>query len=359
NQAIFGDQFPTVGQRKTYVTGPNDNWLAGFWTGLLWLTYATTRDETTRNYAAARLASFEKRLDDRVRITHDLGFLYTLSARAQWQLTGDDHARAVALRAADELAQRYRPAGKYIQAWDAIGDPTNGGRIIVDTMMNLHLLFWASAQTGDMTYHNIARQHANSSAAYLVRDDYSTNHTFFFDQATGKPIGPQTHQGYSDDSLWARGQAWAIFGFATAAEWCPERRAHYLALSERLMQRWQTELSPDGVPLWDFRLPDDAPHYPDTSAGAIAASGMLRLAKQLAPDKAQQVRETATQLLQAMIDHDLETEPDAQGLLRGGTYHAHKQWGVDEYFICGDYFFLEALLMLKGNCPDFWGTGNH
>jgi unsaturated chondroitin disaccharide hydrolase len=113
------------------------------------------------------------------------------------------------------------------------------------------------------------------------------------------------------------------------------------------------------VPLWDLRLPAGAPRYPDTSAGAIAASGMLRLARQLdranAPNRAQAIRVAAIRLLQAMIDLYLETEPDTQGLLRGGTYHAHKQRGVDAYFICGDYFFLEALMLLAGSCPDFWG----
>jgi unsaturated chondroitin disaccharide hydrolase len=201
DQAIFGDQYPTVGQGKMYITGPNDNWLAGFWPGLLWLTYAGTNDETLKTDAAGRLISFEKRLDDMVHITHDLGFLYTLSARAQWQLTGADCARTLALRAASVLAARYRPVGSYIQAWDAIGSPENGGRIIIDTMMNIHLLFWASALTGDATYHDIARQHADTSAECLVRDDYSTYHTFFFDQETGEAIGPKTHQGYSDDSL--------------------------------------------------------------------------------------------------------------------------------------------------------------
>lgn len=359
DQAIFGDQYPTVGQGKMYVTGPNDNWLAGFWPGLLWLTYAGTNDETLKTDAAGRLASFEKRLDDRVHITHDLGFLYTLSARAQWQLTGEDRAQTLALRAASELAARYRPVGSYIQAWDAIGSPENGGRIIIDTMMNIHLLFWASALTGDSMYHDIACQHADTSAEYLVRDDYSTYHTFFFDQETGEPIGPETHQGYSDNSLWSRGQAWAIYGFAAAAEWCCDRRARYLALSERTAQRLLAELPPDRVPLWDLRLPDDAPRYPDTSAGVIAASGMLRLARQLdrenAQGRAQAIRVAATRLVQVMLNRYLETEPDAQGLLRGGTYHAHKQWGVDAYFICGDYFLLEALMLLVGSCPDFWG----
>ena len=351
NTQAFGDQFPTVGQGATYELAPNDNWLAAFWPGLLWLTVVATQDADLQAYASARLPSFAERLDRQVHITHDLGFLYTLSTRAQWQITGDEAARQLALRAADMLAARYRPAGRYIQAWGAVGDPDEGGRIIIDTMMNVHLLFWASAETGDPRYAEIARNHCDVSAQHLVRDDGSTNHTFFFDQETGAPIGPRTHQGYADNSLWARGQSWAIFGFATAAEWTGDTR--YAEIAQRAAVRFISELPPDGVPTWDLRLPPGETPHPDTSAGAIAAAGMLRLAR-----TEPALRQTAELVLGHLISGYVETRAEAQGLLRGGTYHAHKNWGVNEYFICGDYFFLEALHMLQGICPDFWGPTN-
>ncbi len=168
-----------------------------------------THRATTRCARKPRslLPNFQDRLDRQIHITHDLGFLYTLSARAQYQLTGDQSARDLAIRAAFELAKRYRPKGEYIQAWGPVGDPQDGGRMIIDTMMNLPLLFWASRQTGEPEFHDIARQHAITAAKYLVRADGSTYHTFLFDQDTGEPIGGRTHQGYADDSLWARGQA--------------------------------------------------------------------------------------------------------------------------------------------------------
>lgn len=172
----------------------------------------------------------------------------------------------------------------------------------------------------------------------------------FLDQETGQPIGPRTHQGYSDDSLWARGQAWAVYGYALAAECLQE--TCLLEASRRAARRFVAELPPEGVPWWDLRLPDDAPHYYDSSAGAIAACGMLRLARL---DEKSEFHDLARALLENLVAHCLETEPQAQGLLRHGTYHAHKGWGVDAYFICGDYFFLEALLTLKGRAPDFWG----
>jgi unsaturated chondroitin disaccharide hydrolase len=306
-----------------------------------------------RVHAESLLTTFRERLEKGVHITHDLGFLFGLSARAQWQLAGDEQARDLALRAANELVQRYRPAGRYIQAWGAVGDPQEGGRTIIDTLMNLSLLFWASQQTGDPHYRDAALAHAETSRRTLLRPDGASYHTFFFDQASGEPLGPRTHQGYADDSLWARGQAWAIFGFAVAADWCRDR--DLLDASRRAARRFMAELPADGVPTWDLRLPGDAPHYRDSSAGAIAASGMLRLAGLVDGEERDEFRRSARALLDALVAHCFEVRPQAQGLLRDGTYHAHKGWGVEAYFICGDYFFLEALLASEGGAPDFWG----
>jgi unsaturated chondroitin disaccharide hydrolase len=352
----LGNWFPTVGEGTRYELAENNHWLAGFWAGLLWLAYAATGDEELRTHAESLLPTFEERLDRRVHITHDLGFLFTLSARAQWQTTGSERARQLALRAAQDLMQRYRPAGRYIQAWGKIGDPVEGGRAIIDTMMNLPLLFWASQQTGNPEYQRVAREHAETSLHYLLRPDGASYHTFFFDEPSGEPLGPRTHQGYADDSLWARGQAWAIYGFALAAEWSNE--PHFLKAARRAARRFVAELPPDGVPTWDLRLPADAPHYPDSSAGAIAAGGMLRLGRLESSPDGGEFGLAAGMLLESLAVRCFEIEPEAQGLLLHGTYHAHKGLGIDAYFICGDYFFLEALLAAQGKAPDFWGMVN-
>jgi unsaturated chondroitin disaccharide hydrolase len=299
----FGNRFPTVGEGTRYQLTENDHWLAGFWTGLLWLAYVATGDEDLRDHAEALLPSFKERLEERVHITHDLGFLFTLSARAQWQATGDQESRKLALEAAQHLVERYRPAGKYIQAWGPIGDPDEGGRMIIDTMMNLPLLFWASAQTDDPQYRQAAFEHAETSTRYLLRPDGSTYHTFFLDRESGKPIGPRTHQGYADDSLWARGQAWAVYGFAVAAEWSGEQR--FLEAAQRAAVRFMAELPPDGVPWWDLRLPEEAPHYRDSSAGAIASAGMLRLARLDGVGKRAEFRRSAVALLNSLAPRHL------------------------------------------------------
>jgi unsaturated chondroitin disaccharide hydrolase len=350
---MYGERFPTVGEEGRYRLEPNENWLAGFWTGLLWLAYRATADEDLSAHAKDLLPSFQKRLDHRIHITHDLGFLFSLSARAQWQLTGDAAARDLALRAARALVRRYRERGSYIQAWGQVGDADEGGRTIIDTMMNLSLLFWASGETRDPFYQQVAQAHAETSRRYLLRSDGASYHTYFFDQVSGDGLGPRTHQGYADDSLWARGQAWAIHGFAVAAEWCQDQR--FLGASHLAAERFMAELPADGIPTWDLRLPPDAPRYRDSSAGAIAAAGILRLARLDASGRTAEYRTWAQGLLDSLLSHCFETDSGTQYLLRDATVHAHKGWGVEEPFICGDYFFLEALLMLEGRAPDFWG----
>lgn len=353
NRRHFAQQFPSFGNGSGYYLTENRDWLASFLPGLLWLAYAADPQPPLRDYAESLLPSFEQRLIQRVRLNHDLGFIFTLSARAEWQMTDSDAAYTLALRGAEELSLRYRPVGNYIQAWGALDDPEESGRFIIDCMMNLPLLFWAAAQTGKQHYYEVAFQHALTSLRYLVRDDSSTYHTFLLDPKTGEPIGPKTHQGYADDSFWTRGQGWGIYGFTLAAEWTGDGRFLNAAcqLSERLLQ--ETDL--DTIPAWDLRLPTDAPQYPDSSAAAIAAGGMLRLSRLLSGDAASRIRNAALSLLKTLTNQAFDNLPNAQGLLRHGTQHAPKNLGVDSYTIFGDYFFLEAVLMQLEIAPDFWG----
>jgi unsaturated chondroitin disaccharide hydrolase len=346
--SAFGLEFPTRGY-PAYETAPNDHWVAGFWPGMLWLAYHATRDSELRTRAEALLPSFAERLDKHIDLSHDLGFLYTLSARAAWLLTGNRQARDLGLWAARELSRRFNPRGNYIQAWGEIGREPEAGRMIVDCLMNLPLLYWASEEIGDDVYRELARLHTVSTRRYLVRQDGSTYHTFFLDPWNGRPVGGKTCQGYADESLWARGQAWAIYGFALAAQWLDD--ADFLAAAQETADRFLIESPVDRTPLWDLRLPVDAPRYRDSSAGAIAACGLLRLA-QLTGDP--DYRRKAETLVKTLGVACLETEPNRQGLLKYGAQHVPE--GIaDEYLIYGDYFFLEALLTLTGQAPDFWG----
>jgi unsaturated chondroitin disaccharide hydrolase len=348
NCYAFGLEFPTRGY-PAYETAPNNHWMAGFWPGMLWLTYCATQDSELRTKAEALLPSFAERLKKRVDMSHDLGFLYTPSARAAWLLTGNRQARDLGLWAAQELGRRFNPHGNYIQAWGEVGEEPEARRMIIDCMMNLPLLYWAGEETGDNAYREMAHHHATSTLRYLVRQDGSTYHAFFFNSQTGQPIEGKTCQGYADESLWARGQAWAIYGFALTAQWLDG--VDFLAAAQKIADRFLVESPVDSTPLWDLRLPADAPQYLDSSAGAIAACGLLRLARLTGNDDYRQKAET---LVKTLSVECLETKPNQQGLLKYGAQHVPE--GIaNDYLIYGDYFFLEALLILTGQAPDFWG----
>lgn len=349
NYAAFAGQFPSYGDgHLAYHITPNNNWLASFWAGLLWLVYMHTKNMEDCERAKSLLPSFQARLDDSVRLNHDLGFLFTLSARAQWQMLHDDAARQLAVRSAEALFRRYRSTGRYIQAWD--GAPEEEGRFIIDGMMNLSLLFWAARETGNERYRNAALNHAHTSLRHLVRDDGSTYHTFYLHSTTGDPIGPRTHQGYGNDSLWARGQGWAVYGFTLAAEWSGD--AAFAEAAVKAAQRYQAEAPITEITPYDLRLPPHAPRYPDSSADAIVAGGLLRLAKLTGDDR---YRQNAIALLDMLWHKAFDRRVEAQGLLLHGTQHAPHGYGIDTYTIFGDYFFLEAVMNLTGTAPDFWG----
>jgi len=350
NCHAYGLDFPTRGY-PVYETAPNDHWVAGFWPGMLWLAYAATQEMDLRQQAEALFPSFIERLDQRIDLSHDLGFLYTLGARAIWILSRNQVARDLAIRAAQELVKRFNPHGNFIQAWGEIGAEPEAGRMIVDCMMNLPLLYWASEETGESAFGEVAHQHATTSMRFLVRPDGSTYHTFFLNPETGEPIGGKTAQGYADDSLWTRGQAWAIYGFALSAEWLND--AKFLATAQKTADCFLRNSPTNNTPLWDLRLPGNAPRYLDSSAGAIAACGLLRLAQLTGKSV---YRQQAEMLVGTLIAECFETNDARTGLLKHGAQHVAKGL-VDEYLIYGDYFFLEALLTISDQALDFWGPG--
>jgi len=353
NYVAYDMSFPAYGNPTldtAYKLTANQNWLAAFWSGLLWLVAHHSQDPDDVRRATSLLPSFIKRLDDNVRLNHDLGFLFTLSARAQWQHTEHPLAHATAIRAADVLLGRFRPMGGFIQAWDDENNRDERGRFIIDCMMNLPLLYWAARETGKPDYVRAATAHAHTSARYLLRDDGSSYHTFYLNPETGQPIGPKTHQGHADDSLWARGQGWAIYGFTMAYEWTQEPA--FLQAAQSAAHRYLAEVTTDAIAPWDFRLPTDSIAYPDSSADAIAAGGLLRLAKATGNPT---YRKNAESRLRVLLEKAFDTRSGVQGLLLHGSQHVPHGYGVDTYTIFGDFFFLEAVMTLLNAAPDFWG----
>ncbi|KAF9110405.1 hypothetical protein BGX30_007996, partial [Mortierella sp. GBA39] len=254
------------------------------------------KDPDIHDAAVQSVRSFQERLQQESHLQHhDIGFLYSLSAMAGWIVEQNEGARETALQAADLLLKRWRPSAQIIQAWGPEGDPENGGRIIIDCLMNLPLLYWASEQTGDPHYAAIARIHADKSRRFLVRGDGSSYHTFYFDPQTGDSIRGGTHQGFRDGSTWSRGQAWGIY---------------------------------------DFDAPQQQGEPRDSSASAIAACGMLELAQHLDesdPERAS-FQEFAEQSVISMANgYFTAGSTEEEGFLRHGSYFVRGGISPDDF----------------------------
>ncbi|MDR0267203.1 glycoside hydrolase family 88 protein [Paenibacillus sp.] len=352
----FGEKFPHVSQNGTYELNDNTDWTNGFWSGMLWLCYEYTQDERYRHAAESTVANFRKRLDNHVVLDHhDIGFLYSLSSKAQWIVTKDEEARKLTLEAADVLLRRWREPGEYIQAWGTKDDPKEAGRIIIDCLLNLPLLYWASEQTGDPSYREAAIKQAEKSRRYLVRGDDSSYHTFFFNPETGAPIGGATHQGYSNGSTWTRGQAWGVYGFALSYRYT--KNPLFLNTSKRVARYFLEHLPEDHVAYWDFNAPVGPDTYRDSSASAIVAAGLVELISHLDdsdPDRSY-FEEMLMKSMESLVErYSTIGEDDAEGLLKHGSYYVHGGLSPDDYMIWGDYFYLEALMRMEKDIHGYW-----
>lgn len=342
-----------------YSPAPNNQWTNGFWTGELWLAYENTGDTLFKDAALAQVDSFLNRIQEEIETdTHDLGFLYSLSCVAGYKLTGDETAKKAALLAADKLALRFREKGQFLQAWGPLDDPANY-RLIIDCLLNLPLLYWASEATGDKRYGEIAKAHLTTALNVVIRPDSSTYHTYYFDPETGKPSHGETHQGYSADSAWSRGQSWGIYGIALSYRYT--KNPEYIALFERVTDYFLWHLPENLIPYWDFIFEDGSPEPRDSSASAIAVCGMLEMASYLPAEKAAFYTAAAKRLQKALVDLCAVKSPEASnGQLLHGVYGRKTPYndcidhGIDECNLWGDYYYVEALTRLSKNWNPYW-----
>ncbi|MCR5108113.1 MAG: glycoside hydrolase family 88 protein [Lachnospiraceae bacterium] len=344
----------------------NNYWTCGFWTGEIWLAYeyALSRDKTEaadklKKAGFIHVDSFFNRIANRIEVDHhDMGFLYSPSCVAAYKLTGLKKAREAAIMAADQLIRRFHPIGEFIQAWGAMDEPGNY-RLIIDCLLNLPLLYWATEETGDDRYREIAEKHIYTAVSNVIREDYSTWHTFFFDMKTGKPDHGATCQGYRDGSAWARGQAWGIYGLALAYRYT--KREEYVGLFEKVTEYFLSHLPKDLVPYWDLEFTDGDEEPRDSSSSSIAACGMLEMSKYLNREKAAYYTSVAKKLLAAIYDSCVVKDPSlSNGLVLHSTYSNHSPYntcdhkGVDECNSWGDYFYMEALTRLYKDWDQYW-----
>lgn len=335
--------FPTSqSYNYRYDVYPNYEWTPSFWTGQLWLAYELTGDEKFKRAAEIQMQSYRDRMIHKVCIdTHDIGFIYSLSCVASYKLTGNEYDKETALMAADHLITRFHEKGKFIQAWGAMGTDGNR-RLIIDCLLNIPFLFWATEVTGDDKYKYVADNHLRTALSVLTRPDYTTHHTYFFSPETGEPLYGQTAQGASDDSCWARGQAWGVTGTALNYKYVPEDfvKENHIKITNTFIDK----LPPDNVPYWDMDFVPEDNEPRDTSASAIAACGILEMNKF---HKNEAHLNAVSDMLTALIDNYLtENIKGANGILSDGMY-CRPGGDVPESNLWGDYFFFEALMRIK------------
>jgi unsaturated chondroitin disaccharide hydrolase len=316
------------------------DWTGGFFAGMMWKFFQQNGDPVWRKRAELYSRMLEERQLDRK--VHDLGFIFLNTYRPWYELTGDEHLRQVLIQAGKTLSLRFMPAGQYLRSFVA---PES---LFIDIMMNVPLIFYAAQLSGDNGLEAIGLDHSRTTRDRLVRDDGSTAHEGIFALATGEFLREDTHQGWRPDSAWARGLAWSLYGFGQV--YALTGNTEFLRVAERNADFWLKNLPPDGIPYRDFRadLSQPLPWGPqkDSSAAAIAASGLIDLAKQItSADRSQLYHETALTMLDRLAEPDylaIET-PGWEGVLKHGVYHNRKGLGVDESVMWGDFFFVEAI----------------
>jgi unsaturated chondroitin disaccharide hydrolase len=341
------DYFPiyTVDGRWHHAGELWTDWTGGFFVGMMWKFYQQNRDPLWRSRAEHYSQLLTHRQYDQN--VHDLGFIFLNTYRPWYELTGEPHLQEVLIQAGRTLATRFMPQGKYLRSFVA---PES---LFIDIMMNAPLIVYAAQAAGDEGLLQLALTHARTTRDTIVRSDGSTAHEGLFDLESGKFLRESTHQGWRPDSAWARGLAWSLYGYSQMYELTGEHE--FLEVAERNAAFWLAKLPTDGIPWWDFRADLTQPlpwgRQKDSSAAAIAASGLLDLARQTpSENRATAYRDMALGMLDRLAgpDYLADRAPGWEGILLHGVYHTSKNLGVDESVMWGDFFFVEALTKALG-----------
>jgi unsaturated chondroitin disaccharide hydrolase len=316
------------------------HWCDGFLPGMMWLFHQRTRDSWWRTKAEEYSRPLEPRQHDRD--VHDLGFIFMSTYYRWYQAAGDPPLNQVLIQAGQTMGLRFKERGQYLRSF--VADES----LFIDIMMNVGIIFYAARETGDAALREITCRHCLTSRRVLVRGDGSTAHEGLFDLETGEFIRQSTHQGYRGDSCWSRGLAWALYGFGTAYSYTGDPR--FLETAS-LCADFYLEQTPGGVPPWDYDAPAESRAQPDSSAAAIAASGLWNLGELAATRPARLLyRQAAVRIVDAltMPEYLASSTPGWEGILKRGVYHIPKGLGVDESVAWGEHFFVEALAKVLG-----------
>jgi unsaturated chondroitin disaccharide hydrolase len=322
-----------------------EEWTSGFWPGVLWYDYEATGDPKIKVEAERFTKSLEF-LSKTSAYDHDLGFLMFCSYGNAYRLTENPAYKKILLNTADTLATLFNPRVGTILSWPrevkGKGWPHN---TIIDNMINLELLFWAARNGENKALYNIAISHANKTMKCHFKPDYSCYHVVVYDTITGNRIKGITHQGYSDNSMWARGQGWAIYGFTVCYRETKDPK--YLEFVQHLADAYLKRLPANYIPYWDFDDPS-IPNAPrDASAAAVVASGLLELSTYLNNEKGQSYKQAAIKMLQSLSSSEYQSGKAKPSFLLHSTGHWPNHSEIDATIIYADYYYIEALLRLK------------
>ncbi len=354
--ADMGDKFPNHNSVNNIYPAIENNtgWCQGFWSGILWLSYELTGDEKYKKAALDQIDSYYERIVHKHGILgHDVGFLYTLSCVAAYKLTGDQKAKEAALLAADHLKSRFHEKGQFIQAWGQMSDP-KAYRLIVDCLLNIPILYWASEETGDDSYKKVAYTHFRTTVDTAVREDGSSFHTYYFDPETGMPTKGVTKQGKDDNSCWSRGHGWIIYGMMLTKKYVDDPDA--IDICRAAVKYYQNRLPEDFVPYWDLAFNDGDGEEKDSSAAPICLCGMLELLKYLPDGEEKDMIENTINLSMDSLYETYSTKDDetSNGILVHAVYSKPDKVGIDECNIWGCYFYMEALTRMKKDWELYW-----
>ena len=320
-------------------------WTSGFYPGTLLYLYGYSHDSSLRREALQRLSLLENEQYNKG--THDLGFMMYCSYGNALKVLGKDTAYSgILLNSARSLSTRFNPKVGCIRSWDS---PPWKYPVIIDNMMNLELLFWATQFSGDSSFYRIAVTHANTTLRNHFRPDFSSYHVVDYDTATGNVLAKKTAQGYADSSAWARGQAWGLYGY-TVMYRCTHDRT-YLELAKRIAAFILTNpnLPADKIPVWDYNAPEGLRAYRDASAGAVLASALIELSHYVELEKGRQYLDVAEQIIVSLSSNTYKAVVGSNGgfLLRHSVGHLPAKSEVDVPLTYADYYFVEAMLRYR------------
>jgi len=337
-------------------------WTNGFWGGVMWLMYQDTKEQKYADYAQALEDKIEKIVLDFYEVDHDSGFMFHLTAGANYRLTGNTHSRRTNLHAANLLAGRFNPAGSFIRAWNGLAEskhiPENEpldrdvrGWAIIDCLMNLPHLYWASKETRDPRFYNVAVKHADMALEHFFFPDGSVKHIVEFDPFTGEMIKNYGGQGYDEDSAWSRGQAWAAHGFTLSYIHTNDKK--YLDAAKKVANFCIANLREDGLVPLDFKQPAE-PAWEDSCGACILASGLLELARQVPDDEKEIYENAAVKILKAIYDLRTDFSQECDAIVQNCSAAYHDEPGRHITMVYADYFFIEAIQKLKNIGISLW-----